>query len=349
MTTQIVTGNEPQPDLDIKAFPGTDDYDPVAALMAKWEGKDDPNVKPSQDAQEEPAEGDVKVPEGDDTGDKEDASQEAPEGQEEAPAKEALKANDDDEIEVQVGDETRRVTVADLKALVAQKESIATETAAAKASRETADQEAARYAEGLGRAAQQAADNWAEYEKIDFSAAQAAMSPAEYAALKANSQKAWEAHQFFQKERGDFVQGLRQRALQDLQDRVAESKRALTDPASPFHIEGWGEPVYNEVRGFLVEQGAPEATVNMLVEPWAIKVAHMALKASKAAKALQQAPKAKPVVKTTATPSKTTEAPSSREDRGGREVDRAVQRLRSTGGVEDAAAVMAARWAQNDA
>ena len=352
MTNRIVTGNEPQPDIDIRAFPGADDYDPVAALVSRWEGKDDPNEQRRQEAEEdreEPQEGENQEPQDEEAGEDQEGSQEAQEGQEEATEKAALKAEDDDEIEVLVGEETRRVKVGDLKALVAQKDAITAESAAAREAREKADNEARLYAEGLSRAAKQAADTWAEYEKIDFAAAQAAMSPAEYAALKANSQKAWEEHQFFQKEKGDFVQGLQQRALQDLQARVVETKKALTDPTSPFHIEGWGEPVYNEVRSFLVEQGAPEATVNMIVEPWAIKIAHLALKASKAAKTAQSLPKVKPVVKTTATPNKTTEAPARDPgDSEGRKVDRAIQRLRNTGSLDDAAAAFAARWTQND-
>lgn len=343
----IVTGNEPQPELNIRAFPGADDYDPVAALVSRWQGTEDPNKARKEDPEEAP-EGDQEAPGTEDQGDGTEEAQEGSqeqeeEGKEEASPKEALKANDDDEIEVQVGDETRRVTVADLKALVAQKDAIAAGEAAAKTAREAADNEARRYAEGLDRASKMAADNWAEYEKIDFLAAQQAMSPAEFAALKENSKKAWETHQFYQKEKGDFIEVVQTRAREELQVKIEGTRRALTDPTSPFHIEGWSEPVYNDIRGFLVEQGAPVQTVNMLVEPWALKIAHLALKASKASKAVAELPKPKPVVKTSATPQKTTQAPA-RDGEDDGKVDRAISRLRNTGNLEDAAALLASRW-----
>lgn len=328
------------------------DFDPVAAFFENLE----PDAKASKAKREEEApEATEEAVEADEAADADETTEEAEEGSED-PAKPADKATsavdrrqaaDDDEVVVQIGDEAKRVSVKDLKRLFGQEASLTQKSQQVAEARKAIEAEQARYGDGLGKMAKEAGDRWAEYQKIDYLTAKDAMDAPAFAKLREDAQRAFQLNEFYAQEASAYTTQAQQARTTALQGAAKEAVKVLNDPAAKAHIPNWSDTVYNELRSFAIDElGAPPAVVNQLVDPWALKVIHMALQQSKAAKDVAAlVGKPRPVVK--AAPAKnltTKESPvSASTEKGGRRAT-ALARLSNSGDVDDAANAFLAGW-----
>lgn len=288
-------------------------------------------------------------PEGDDKTTKEDAeTEEAVEEPEEDPAKkDRRQAADDDEIVVQVGDEAKRVSVKDLKRLYGQEAALTRKGQELADTRRGVDAEAVKYTTGLTRMASEAAASWAEYEKIDYLLAKDSMTPDAFAQLRQDATKAHQAAKYYGEELQGLHQTMTRRQQETLQASAVEAVKAIKDPTSRAHISDWSNETYDKIRTFAVEEmGVDRAMVDSIVEPWAIKVLHLAMKQAAVEKAAKTIPaKApKPTVKSTPkTVLKSREAAPTGKDAKSSD---AMSRLSRSGSVDDAAAAFLASFGE---
>lgn len=266
------------------------------------------------------------------TKDADEPSEDAEENEGEA---EKTKRYADDEgtyVKVKVGEEEHEVAVKDLKRLFGQEASLT------KKSQEVAERtKAAEYAQAKSLAAldvmvkraQEAANpyrnvNWAQLMKDPNVAAE------DVGALQEAARAAFENETFLTGQLDAFMQEVQgqQQAAQAAQAQACI--KALTDEASPTHIKGWDQKLYNDMRSFAVSMGANQQMVDNLVDPAAFKLIHMAMQFHKGAQKVvtQKVNKApKKIVKASTTSSAPNKDTSKTIDR-----NKAVAKLKRDGG-----------------
>lgn len=221
------------------------------------------------------------------------------EGSTETPAPEpraALAAADDDEFELAVNGETKRVAVKDLKAAFERNEEITRQTAEIEARRQAVDAESTKYNLALQSLAQNALARYNEYAKIDWVDARLSLTPEQYQSLRAEAGRVAQEAQYFEGQISEAVQQQRDTQLAALREQATHAVKVLKDPATG--IPGWNDALYNDIQNYAVNTlGAPREKVQAIVDPWAIKALHAAMMYQKGQAALKGSPAtAKPVV-----------------------------------------------------
>lgn len=186
-----------------------------------------------------------------------------------------------------------------------------------------------------------AQERFKPYAELDFNLLANQVSPEEYTAVRKAAQAAAEDVQFLEKHTADFVQHIRTQKQAEFKKAAAEAVKELSGPVEKGGIEGWSDQLYNDIRAYAVSKGAPAEEVNMIVAPWAMRMMHAAMLYEKSAtkgavKTIKVVNKPKKVVKTT-------NAPPSRTEKSDSGVKQSHDKLRQTGSLDDAEAVLLAR------
>lgn len=254
----------------------------------------------------------------------------------EAP-KAPLSAADDDEMEVTVNGEAKRVAVKDLKALFERNEQITHQSAAIEARQQAIEAEASKYTAALQGLAQTALTRYQQYAQIDWVDARVALPPEQYQALRAEAERATQEAQYFEGQLTQAVQQQRDAQLAVLRERAVEAVKVLKDPTTG--IAGWDDALYKDIQDYAVNTlGAPRELVQSIVDPWAIKAIHAAMLYNKGQASLKASPtSAKPVVPATGTRALTSSAAPDKSTPGELSKKAALAKLRDSGDLDDAA------------
>lgn len=285
----------------------------------------------------------------------EDTSAEKPEGDEDEEGDEDDKEGDkkfaDEEgtyVKIKVGEEEHEVPVSELKRLYGQEASLTKKSMEVAEQRKVVTSELEKAAAGSAALLDRARARFEPYSKIDFHLAAKELSAEEYTALRNEALAAYEDVQFLEKNVGDVLGQIRQKQETDLVSAARESLKVLSGPAEDGGIEGWNEKLYDEIRAFAVQEGAPADTVNKLVDHWAIRLLHKAMLYDRGAKMMQKKSDVK-ITKVNKTPKKVvkTSVGSNQSDGTNRSADnrdKALKKLRATGSDDAAVEAILAGW-----
>lgn len=327
--------------------------DAADALLKRWEDAE----KPSEDAKEtevkkepeanaedqEPEQTDEETNETDDEEEAEDAdeSEEEEESEEESDdeaqedegtPKKVL--NDDAEIEVKVGDETKKVPVKDLKRLYGQEAALTKKSQEVATQRKEVEAQGAKHAAVLDQLMQRAKAKWEPYAQVDMLLASKELDTETFAALRAEAQAAHEEYQFISQEASRFMEQAQAQRTAMLAEMAKNAVTVLKEK-----IPNWSNDYYDKLRAYAVEQGFDPQIASQIADPNAILMMHKA-RLYDQGKAVKL--KAKPKMPTKVIKSSNTQANDLKPTKD----NAAMARLKSSGSVEDAVEAMMARWGQ---
>lgn len=317
-------------------FDGDDDADSIVAMLQAKRRGEDP-LAASTTAQGEGApdrqddDGTTQAAEENEGGDNTDA-----EAQEEAKQADP----DDAEVEVKVGEETKKVTIRDLKRLYGQEASLTQKSQKlAEAQREAAViNERANAA--LAVALDGAQKRLDQYKDFDWLVLSQRMGTDDFQALRQDFLSAQAEVATVQQEVDKRLQETRQQVDAAYRAQAQEAIKVLSDPQTG--IKDFGPALYNEMVAFGKAQGLEG--IHTVVNPVALKLLHKAMlydrqqaaaaaAKTKVEKAVNQAQR---VLKPTTSTKATTPASSMERD--------AFRRAKeSDGSLDDVAALLAAR------
>lgn len=312
--------------------------DAADAFMSSWGAADALEEETSPEAVEPQ---DAEAPEGDS---QEDGVEDGAED-EEAPEETTEEVSEDPdaaEVEVQIGDEVKAVTLKDLKDKFIKAQSVEETERYVSEAKAKVDAEGARYAAGLERMFKAAEERFKPYAEADDLVLMKELSAEAFAQYRKDKTEAYQEYNFFKAELDSTVQNLQTRQ-QETQRAAAEAAiKVLTDPKDG--IPGWSPALYNEIRSHAKSMGMAAQMVDNIVDPAAIKLLHDAMMYRKAQKAV-----AEKVTKKTFTPKKviktTTPVTNSTASKPARA--QALAKLQKSGSVDDAANAFMAGWSDD--
>lgn len=331
------------------AFESTDDA--ANAFMDAWKDEE----TPSDEAREEGDTDDDAEPENSDDEDgeyeEEDSDEETDEDEEDHEDSENDQDNDDEsddsqakapvaddaEVEVKIGDEVKRVSVRDLKRLYGQEASLTNKSQELATKRRQLDEQGQATAAILKRQYDKALERFKPYKDIDFFVASREMDADEFTALRKEAQQAQEEIRFFESEIEGFMTDIQSRQQEALRQQAQEALPKLKE-----RIPEWSNELYDDIRTYAIGEGMDSTTVNRIVDPAAITMMHKArlydqMKAKATEKKAKTPAKKRKVAKPGSANNKLKTKPS----------NKAMDRFKQSGSVEDAEAAFLARWSDN--
>ena len=317
------------------------------AILARWE---DPDEQVSDDDEPEAAldieNEETEILEGseedfDETdldGEEADPEEEddEPDDQEEDD-EEAEVIDDDAEVEILVDGETHRASVASLKRLFGQEQSLTRKSQAVAQQRKQAEDALQKTDAVLQAMLQKAEERYKPYSEVDMLVASKTMDDADFAALRKEAQQAHDDVRFLREEADNFYGEIQQRQEAAQKEAAREAVKVLQE-----NIPEWSNEMYNDIRGYAIAQGLPEDQVNTIVDPVVIQILNKS-------RLYDQGKRVATVKKKAATKKKvlrSQKAPPTADTRKKAKVDKARQALRNKRGadLEDVASVLMARW-----
>lgn len=321
--------------------------DAAAAFLSKWSEEDPEKAseapegdESSTDEVEEDNEAEevLEIDEESDTDHQEDAEEPPEDADEEPKSKEPKKVLEDTAIvKIKVGDEELDVSVKDLKRLYGQEAALTRKSQEASAKRKEADATQLKAQATLEKMYQKAADRWKPYAEVDMLMASKQLDTETFAALRKESQAAYEDFRFITEEADSFVKNAQAQQQQNLQEQAKESVKVLKET-----IPNWSPKLYDDIRAFAISSGLSAEGVNNLVDPAAIQILHKARLYDLAKKVVMKKKIVQP--KNVLKQSVTTSPRDVKSDMSAK----AKAKFATSGSVDDAADLFLSRWASGD-
>ena len=236
---------------------------------------------------------------------------------------------DEQEIEVKVGEETKKAKLKELKRLFGQEAALTQKSQKASETLRLAEAREAQAGVALQTMLSKAEEKAKPYRDIDWLVLSQRMNTEDFEALRQDAALAEGDVKFLKEELGKQVQGQQERAKGAYQEAAQACLKALTDPEKG--IKGWNKEMYEGISKWAAEQGAP--AVSQLVDPAAWKIVHMAYQyaqqqaAAKTAEGKVQVVRNKPT--TVIPPKGQGRAPADRKTT-------AIRSLQRSGSIDDA-------------
>ncbi|MES1994442.1 MAG: hypothetical protein V4457_12835 [Pseudomonadota bacterium] len=187
---------------------------------------------------------------------------------------------EDQEFEIKVGEETKKATLRDLKRLYGQEAALTQKSQKASEQLRVAEADIARTAAVSKAMIERAQERYKPYAALgvaEWAQLATQLSGEQYEALRLEVDGAKRDVDFLTNESSAFMQEQQNKAVQAHHQAAAECIKVLSDPATG--IEGWGQPLYNEIISFAADNGLAE--VKSMLNPAAYKLLHMAMQWSK--------------------------------------------------------------------
>lgn len=255
--------------------PSTDEFDTdISGFLANLTGEEPKKESSTQ----EPSEEEATQPEAEET----EATDEGDKGDEESSEEESGEADPDDaEVDIKVGEETHKVKLKDLKRLWGQEAALTQKSQALAAEREAASTKMTQATAAMTSLLEKAQEAYAPYADLDFLALSMTpefqADPQAFAALRQDAMAAENQVKFLREELGSLLQTQEQESQRAYQQAAQECIKVLSDPKTG--IEGWGQPLYQEITQFAAKHGMPQ--FGQSTSPAAYKLMHMAMQFEK--------------------------------------------------------------------
>lgn len=315
---------------------GLDLHSAEEAFLTRWKTDEETPSGPGEE--EDSTKETPETSEGDDveeieTDDETEGTDEDPDGDNpEDKATEPAVAADDAIVEFTVDGQTQRVSVKELKRLAGQEASLTRKSQEIAAYRQNLEAETQRNAMVLNQLHQKAVERLKPYKDIDLFKASRELSSEDFDALR-NEMKAAEADvKFFEQEIVTLVDKHRSQRAEALKQEVPEALKVIRDK-----IPEWSDTLYNDIRSYAVAQGMKPEVVNEIIDPPAVVMMHKAMLFDRAQKSVKEK-----VQKVAQAPKKVLKTDGRSDTKS--KPKAALERLATSGGIDDAAAVLLARW-----
>jgi hypothetical protein len=350
------------------AIPMDADYNPEEAFLNRWKDAETPSdhdeKEEDEDAEEHLDEGSDESPESDERGDEgsedaddddaepetdeseDDSDDDATEEDEEVDGGKTVIDSEDAVVKIKVDGEEVEASIKDLKRLYGQEAALTRKSQEAAELRKKADEAGAMHVAGLEAMLQRARAQYQPYSELNFLALakDPNISQDELAALSSAAKSSYENVAFLETELDGVIRYSQEQRRASLVAQARESHKVLSDPKTG--IEGWSEPLYNEIRQFAVGAGLPNEVVDEIVDPAALKILHMAMSYAKGKKAV--ATPAKGPKKVDKTPKRIVKGVSAETVSKSKTTteDTALRKLKKSGSYDDAADAFMSRWSR---
>lgn len=296
-------------------FDVSNDDDGVDAFLSSFGGEEEkkaPSTKPAETEATEPEEHDAPETETEET-ETDDADGETD--------------PDDTEVEIKVGEETKKATLRDLKRLYGQEASLTQKSQALAQQRAAADASLTQATTALKTMSERATAAYEPYAKLDWLVLAQRMDTETFQALRQDAAAAEANVKFYETELTGVVAKQQEQAQLAYREAADACRQALEHPDTG--IKGFGPAMYEELMQFADKRGV--SGFRQGVRPEAIKILHAAMlwdqQQSKAKVAEQKIAAAPNKPSTTLKPGTTKTG----------KTNTAMQQLRRSGAVEDAA------------
>lgn len=235
---------------------------------------------------------------------------------------------DDVEVDIKVGEETKKATIKELKRLYGQEAALTQKSQALAHQRAAADATFTQASHALKTMTERAAEAYKPYADLDWFVLSTKMDPETFQGLRQDAAMAEANVKFYETELNATVTKHQEQAQMAHREAAAECVKVMENPETG--IKGFGQPMYQEMLGFAKSQGFDNA--HMITKPGVLKLLHMAMEWHKGQTATKTAEE-----KISRAPNKPTTVikPGKRSDQSPSRT--AMQQLRKTGSPDDAA------------
>lgn len=252
-------------------------------------------------------------------------------------------AEDDAFFKIKVGDEEHEVAAKDLRRLYGQESALTRRSQEVAELRRKAEEETTKATASLAVLLKRAQERAAPYRQFDFMKAARELEPTQVEGIRQAAVQAYEEENFLQNELNGVLQTIQTKQQEAQTAAAEEAVGKLTDPASPYYIEEWGDPLYDEMRAFGISNGISEQVMDNLTDAPVFKLLHDAMMYQKGkqnvvvTKKVDKTPKK--IIKNAPAPAQVSAVPDKEKQ--------LTARLRRSGATDDAAELFMARWARN--
>lgn len=242
---------------------------------------------------------------------------------------------DDQEVEIKVGEETKKATLRDLKRLYGQEAALTQKSQKASEQLRSAEEQIARASASAKGMLERANARYATYKDWgvpEWSHLAATLSPDDYNALRSEAQAAKADVDFLTQEVEGYMKEQQAQQVKAYQEAAQTCLKELTDPEKG--IPEFGPPVYEEMMNFAVQHGVPVGEARQVVSAPVLKILHMAMLYAKSQKAVKSAEEK--VQKAVEKPTRVLKPRGAEPHRDNKQA--AIKRMREAGGDLDATA-----------
>jgi hypothetical protein len=303
--------------------------------------REEVHEEPRRAKKPEPAEHDEPEEEVDETEDEpdeapseDDETEEGDEG-DEGEEEERAYADDGAYVKIKVGDKYEEYSVRDLSRLAGQESALTKRSQEVAVTRQKLETDQAAHIAASNLLLEAARKRYEPYAKLDFLtlARDQRISAQDYQNLREEAQHRYEELQFLEHSTGKYMETIQENQRQTVIAQAKEAVSQITDQASPYHIDGWNQALYDDLRGFAVGQGVPKDMVNTITSAPIIKLLHNAMLYEKGKTARVQSVKVNKTVK------KVVKSSTNMSEKVGKgaKANNAMDRLKYSGSQDDAA------------
>ena len=324
----------------------------AAALFDRWNPDADKPSGTDEEEDKKPTETSEAAPEDkavdEDQAEVEEEAEEKEDAEETDEPERAYVEDDGVYVKVKVGDEELEFPVKDLKRLAGQEASFTRKGQELAQQRKTVEDAATLQVQVFDRLLETARAAWEPFSQLDFLtlARNPDVSEEQLVAVRQEAERRYNELQFL--ENGlKQVSEANQKAVGERKAAAAKAcVDALSDPLTG--IEGFGEPLYNEMVTYALDQGIDKAWLNDLTDSGTFKLLHKAMLFDRGKAKVTEFKEKK--AKNSKPPKKIVKTKSAKKAAGAVDdkATAASKKFEQTGSIEDAAAMMEARWSQAD-
>lgn len=245
---------------------------------------------------------------------------------------------DDAEVEIKVGDKVEKAKLRDLKRLFGQEAALTQKSQKLAETVKMVDARALQANSALNAMLGRAQARYQPYAALDMLVLSQRMDTEAFEQLRVDAAAAETDVKFLQQELGNHMKAEQDRAQTAYREAAVECVRNLSDPTTG--IKGWNKEVYEDLCDWSAKEGLPE--LRQTTSSAALRIAHKAMlydKAQAAAKAAARKVQAAPN-----TPARVLK-PGAAKTTGNTSTRSAMQALRQSGSVDDAADAFLASFA----
>lgn len=256
--------------LQDRTSPGALEIDDVAdALAAQWEAAEEPSTLAEAEASdvdtdENSDEQSEELPDDEETEEDEEETESDPDesdADEEANEEVELQLDDETLVELTVDGKTKKASIADLKRLYGQEASLTQKSQQLASQRKQAEDNLSRASAQMQKMLERAEERFKPYKELDMLVASRQMDATEFANLRKDAAAAESDLKFLNEEADQFYGHLQQQHA----DAQKEAAKVCVETLQE-HLPNWNDSLYNDIRSYAVKSGLPQDAVNSFTD-----------------------------------------------------------------------------------
>ena len=200
----------------------------------------------------------------------EDEAEEEPDEDNEVIEQQEL--SDDALVEIVVDGETQQASIASLKRLHGQEQSLTRKSQETARLRKEAESSIEKTHTVLQRMLEQAQERAKPYQEVDMMLASKQLDDADFAQLRKEAKEANDNLKFLTEEADNFYGEMKKQQQANLQQQASEAVKVLQQ-----EVPNWSNNLYNDIRAYAVGQGLPQEQVDQYVDPVVIQILHKSM------------------------------------------------------------------------